>query len=69
MLCTFGDKMDVVWMHRYKLLLIEAMDKYGKLINAGEFNGLKAEEAVKRNNGSQRRIDKERPDNKVCVPC
>ncbi|MFH1222141.1 MAG: valine--tRNA ligase [Candidatus Micrarchaeota archaeon] len=48
MLCTFGDKMDVVWLHRYKLPLIEAMDKYGKLINAGEFNGLKAEEAKKK---------------------
>ncbi|VVC01130.1 Isoleucine--tRNA ligase [uncultured archaeon] len=48
MLCTFGDKMDVVWMHRYKLPMIEAMDRYGKLINAGEFNGLKAEEAKKK---------------------
>jgi len=48
MLCTFGDKMDVIWMHRYKLPLIEAMDKYGRSINAGEFNGLKAEEARKK---------------------
>jgi valyl-tRNA synthetase len=47
MLCTFGDKMDVVWMHRYKLPMIEAMDQYGKLINAGEFNGKKADEAKK----------------------
>jgi len=48
MLCTFGDKMDVVWSHRYKLPVIEAMDKYGKLINAGEFDGLKAAEAKKK---------------------
>ncbi len=47
MLCTFGDKMDVVWMHRYKLPMIEAMDQYGKLINAGELNGKKADEAKK----------------------
>jgi len=48
MLCTFGDKMDVVWAHRYKLPVIEAMDKYGKLVNAGEFSGLKADEAKKK---------------------
>ncbi len=48
MLCTFGDKMDVVWMHRYKLPLIEAMDRHGRMINAGEFNGLKADEAKKK---------------------
>ncbi|MEM3422196.1 MAG: valine--tRNA ligase [Candidatus Bilamarchaeaceae archaeon] len=48
MLCTFGDKMDVVWMHRYKLPLIEALDQHGRLINAGEFNGLKVEEAKKK---------------------
>jgi len=48
MLCTFGDKMDVVWSHRYKLPVIEAMNRYGKLVNAGEFDGLKAEEAKKK---------------------
>jgi len=47
MLCTFGDKMDVVWMHRYKLPMIEAMDRYGKLMNAGELDGKKSEEAKK----------------------
>ena len=45
MVCTFGDKMDVVWMHRYKLPMIEAMDQHGRLINAGEYDGKKAEEA------------------------
>ena len=48
MLCTFGDKMDVVWAHRYKLPVIEAMDRYGKLINAGGFDGMKAAEAKKK---------------------
>lgn len=48
MVCTFGDKQDVVWTHRYKLPAIEAMDKYGKLINAGEFSGMKAAEAKKK---------------------
>ncbi len=45
MVCTFGDKMDVVWMHRYKLPLIEAIDRHGRMQNSGELNGLKAEEA------------------------
>jgi valyl-tRNA synthetase len=48
MVCTFGDKMDVVWMHRYSLPLYEAIDQYGKMINAGELNGLKVEEAKKK---------------------
>ncbi len=48
MVCTFGDKQDVVWTHRYKLPVIEAMDKYGKLVNAGEFSGMKAAEAKKK---------------------
>ncbi|MCI0503562.1 valine--tRNA ligase [Candidatus Micrarchaeota archaeon] len=47
MLCTFGDKMDVVWMHRYKLPMIEGIDRYGKLLDAGEFTGKKVEEAKK----------------------
>jgi valyl-tRNA synthetase len=48
MVCTFGDKMDVVWMHRHKLPMIHAIDKYGKMQNSSEFNGLKAEEAKKK---------------------
>jgi len=47
MLCTFGDKMDVVWMHRYRLPLIEAMDQHGRLINSGGFDGKKGEDAKK----------------------
>ena len=48
MVCTFGDKMDVVWMHRYKLPIINAINKYGKMINSGEFDGLKVKEAKKK---------------------
>ncbi len=47
MLCTFGDKMDVVWMHRYKLPMIEGIDRYGRLQGAGELTGKKVEEAKK----------------------
>ena len=45
MVCTFGDKMDVVWMHRHKLPLYEAIDQHGKMINSGSLNGLKVAEA------------------------
>ncbi|MEM3071290.1 MAG: valine--tRNA ligase [Candidatus Anstonellales archaeon] len=45
MVCTFGDKQDVVWMYRYKLPVIDAIDRFGRLINAGEYSGLKCEEA------------------------
>jgi len=45
MLCTFGDKMDVVWMHRHKLPMIEGIDRHGKLLDAGELTGKKVEEA------------------------
>jgi len=48
MVCTFGDKMDVVWMHRHKLPLYEAIDQHGKMKNAGELNGLKIEDARKK---------------------
>ncbi len=47
MIATFGDKQDVVWMYRHKLPYIKAMDENGRLINAGEFNGLKVDEAKK----------------------
>jgi len=48
MVCTFGDKQDIVWMHRHKLPLVKAMNDVGKLVNAGEFDGLKAAEAKKK---------------------
>jgi valyl-tRNA synthetase len=48
MVCTFGDKMDVVWLNRYKLPLIEAIDRHGRMQNSGEFDGLKVAEARKK---------------------
>jgi valyl-tRNA synthetase len=45
MICTFGDKADVVWMYRHKLKFIEAIDESGRLLSAGKFTGLKCEEA------------------------
>jgi valyl-tRNA synthetase len=48
MVCTFGDKMDVVWMHRYKLPLHQAIDQYGKMMDSGSLNGLKVADAKKR---------------------
>jgi valyl-tRNA synthetase len=48
MVCTFGDKMDVVWMHRYNLPLHEAIDHRGRMINSGSLDGLKVEEAKKK---------------------
>ncbi|HIH23068.1 TPA: valine--tRNA ligase, partial [Candidatus Micrarchaeota archaeon] len=35
MVCTFGDKMDVVWTHRYKLQIINAIGKNGKMQGTG----------------------------------
>ena len=48
MVCTFGDKMDVVWKNRYKLPLYEAIDKYGKMVNSGSLDGLKVADAKKK---------------------
>lgn len=48
MVCTFGDKQDVVWTYRHGLPIIEAMNQKGELLNAGKFTGMKAEEAKRR---------------------
>ncbi|MEM3690391.1 MAG: valine--tRNA ligase [Candidatus Micrarchaeia archaeon] len=47
MVCTFGDKQDVVWAYRYNLPVIEAMNQKGELLNAGKFTGMKADKARK----------------------
>ncbi len=59
MIATFGDKQDVVWMYRHKLPYIKAMDEHGRLINAGEFDGLKVAEA------KQKVIEKLKAEGKV----
>ncbi len=47
MVCTFGDKQDVVWVYRHKLPVIKAMDEGGRLKNTadGQMDGLKPIEA------------------------
>ncbi len=47
MVCTFGDKMDLVWKQRYKLPLYEAINQFGKMINSGTLDGLKVADAKK----------------------
>mgnify|MGYP005848942325 CR=1 FL=1 len=47
MMCTFGDKQDVVWTYRHGLEPVRAMDEHGRLLNAGEFTGKSVEEAKK----------------------
>lgn len=46
--CTFGDKMDVVWMHRHKLPMKMVITPDGRMQNAGELSGLKVDEAKKK---------------------
>jgi len=45
MICTFGDRQDVVWAYRLGLRVIEALDECGRLINAGVYDGMKAKDA------------------------
>ena len=45
MVCTFGDKQDVVWYYRHSLPYVQAIDKYGKLMNSGQFDGISVKEA------------------------
>lgn len=46
MICTFGDRQDVVWAYKFELPIIEAFDEKGRLINANEhYNGLYASKA------------------------
>ncbi|MEM3372639.1 MAG: valine--tRNA ligase [Candidatus Anstonellales archaeon] len=34
MVCTFGDKQDIIWWHRHKLRYIEAFDENGFMLNS-----------------------------------
>ena len=48
MVCTFGDKTDVLWVNRHKLEIKKAIDEKGELTEiAGKYKGLKTEEARK----------------------
>ncbi|MGC9057740.1 MAG: valine--tRNA ligase [Candidatus Micrarchaeia archaeon] len=48
MVCTFGDKQDVIWTYRHNLPIIDAIDETGCIKNSGEFDGLSLEEARKK---------------------
>lgn len=48
MVCTFGDKADVVWAYRHNLPMIEAMAENGLLKNAGPYDGLAGAKARER---------------------
>jgi len=39
MICTYGDKQDVVWAYRHKLPVVDACDGAGILKNCGKFDG------------------------------
>ncbi len=45
MICTFGDKNDVVLYYKHKLEMIDAIDSKGRLKNADDFSGLGTKEA------------------------
>ncbi|MCX8206035.1 MAG: valine--tRNA ligase [Candidatus Micrarchaeota archaeon] len=45
MVCTFGDKQDVIWAYRHNLQIVDAIDELGRLKNAGEFTGLRVASA------------------------
>jgi len=47
MVCTFGDKQDVLWTFRYHLPMIKAFDKNGRIINSGMYDGMLPKEARK----------------------
>jgi len=48
MCCTFGDQTDVAWQRAYRLPLVEAIDRAGRMTGvAGPFSGLPIEEASK----------------------
>jgi len=48
MICTFGDKTDVLWTLKHKLPVIEAIDREGKMTEAaGKYKGMALDECKK----------------------
>lgn len=45
MICTFGDKNDVIFYYKHKLGFIEAIDKRGMLINSNKYDGIDTTQA------------------------
>lgn len=47
MVCTFGDKMDVIWAYRHKLPVIDSIAPWGKMQNTGIVDSMTVEDAKK----------------------
>ncbi len=47
MVCTFGDKQDILLYYKHKLQLINSLTEDGRLRNAGKYDGLTIKEAKK----------------------
>lgn len=48
-LCTFGDEQDIAWQKKYRLPVIEAIDKQGRMTaQAGPYAGMKCSDARKK---------------------
>ncbi|MEW5996726.1 MAG: valine--tRNA ligase [Candidatus Micrarchaeota archaeon] len=47
MVCTFGDKMDVIWAYRHKLPAIDTISPTGKMQNTGLVDNMTVEDAKK----------------------
>ena len=45
MICTFGDKQDLLWQKQHSLPVIKAIDERGLLLNAGDYTGSHLEKA------------------------
>ncbi len=45
MVCTFGDKQDLLWQKQHSLPVIKAIDEKGLLLNAGAYSGMHLEKA------------------------
>jgi len=45
MICTYGDEQDIKWQQIYKLPVTRSVDEYGRMINAGKYNGMKVSDA------------------------
>ncbi|MCX6773715.1 MAG: class I tRNA ligase family protein, partial [Candidatus Micrarchaeota archaeon] len=45
MLCTYGDKQDVMWQKRYDLPIIQGITELGKIINSPFYDGLNVKDA------------------------
>jgi valyl-tRNA synthetase len=48
MLCTYGDKQDVMWQKRYGLPIVKAITESGKVINSPFYDGLNTRDARKK---------------------